>query len=395
MPRIAEQESMSESKLLAVLTTSHFTQHLYIGVAVLYPIVMKAIGITYTELGIAVGVASIATGFLQLGFIMFARYVPRRVLLGLGNALLSAGAATTGLARSFYHLVAANFVGAIGTAAQHPIGVSIISDKFSRKSIGGALGFHYGLAYIGNIVSPLVLTTIAITLGWRPALYLIALPPALTSLMLILFLRRESSAGKTTRQSSLRGDIGAALKEKEAMIVIASQGLLAGGTGQGPVVTYTPLFLANGLHLDSFQTGVLFSVMMVGGVLGPVLMGMFSSRIGYLKTTIINASIASASTYIMTLFSDANFALALNLFIMGISGFAVFSLLQAHLSLIPNYWLRDMVLGLFFMVAFGFSSVWSIAIGSLIDLYHSFVPAYILMSILSLFATALLFKVKR
>ena len=51
--------SKSARNVLLVSTFSHFTQHLYVGIAILYPRIMEALNISYTELGLAVGLSSI------------------------------------------------------------------------------------------------------------------------------------------------------------------------------------------------------------------------------------------------------------------------------------------------------------------------------------------------
>jgi len=385
--------SRSARSVLVVSTLSHFTQHLYVGIAILYPQIMEALNISYTELGLAVGLASVLTGSLQLFFGLFARYAPRRILLGLGNVFLSIGAAGIGLARNLYNLILANVLGAVGSSAQHPVGVSIISDKYRKEAMGSALGFHYGIAYIGNIVSPLILTAIASLQSWRTALYFIAVPPALTSLMLLFYLRKEPSAGKIMEQSSLRTDVAAAFKRKEVMIVIGANALLAAGTGQGALVAYTPSFLEKGIRMDHVQASFLFSVMMLGGVIGTVLIGKYSNRIGYLESALLSTWTASAMIFTLTFFSGPNTMLILNLFILGLSNFAILSLFQAYLSSISTSSERTVILGLFFTITFGAAAVWSIVIGRIIDLYY-FVPAYVFMSALTLFASLLLLYVK-
>ena len=75
----------SKKTVLSVVTFSHFAQHFLVGLSILYPEIMVDLQLNYTQLGIATGVGSTISGFLQMAWSIFARYAPRRVLLGFGN----------------------------------------------------------------------------------------------------------------------------------------------------------------------------------------------------------------------------------------------------------------------------------------------------------------------
>jgi MFS family permease len=353
------------------------------GMSVLYPSIMTSLQLSYHELGLAVSVGSILAGVLQLMMSILSRYAARRVILGLGNLLYSAAEFGTGLARNFVELFSASLLGGVGQAVQHPIGVSIISDKYRQSHVGGALGLFYGVAYIGNIVGPIILASLATAFGWRSSLYIFALVPALIGVYLIIHLRGEWSAGRTFKQVVLRRGLSSSIHVKGAVAVITSQSLLAGGTGMGALVIYTPLFLANQVHLSTLDVGSFFSVMMLGGVAGPLLVGKYSDRIGHLESAVICTLAASCLVYLLPLHTISSPLMVLHLFILGFSGFPATSLLQAHLSTITEPSQRDILLGLFFTIGYGLSSVWSAVMGFVIEMYGSFRPAYEFMAILA------------
>jgi FSR family fosmidomycin resistance protein-like MFS transporter len=379
-----QDRTKSTGRVLAVATMSHMTQHLYMGVSVLYPSIMTSLQLNYYELGLAVSVGAILAGILQLMMSILSRYAPRRVILGFGNLLFSAAEFGTGLSRNFIQLFSANLFGGVGQAVQHPIGVSIVSDKYRQGSVGGALGLFYGVAYVGNIVGPLVLAALATAFGWRSSLYLFAIVPALIGVYLMVHLRGEWSAGKTVGQVSLRRDVLSVIHVKGAVAVIASQSLLAGGTGMGALVIYTPLFLANQIHLPTINVGTFFSVMMLGGVIGPLLIGRYSDKTGHLEAAIVCTLAASLLGYMLPLHTVSSPSMVAHLFLLGISGFPATSLLQAHLSKVARPSQRDILLGLFFTIGYGFSSVWTAVMGFVIEMYGSFKAGYELMAILAL-----------
>jgi FSR family fosmidomycin resistance protein-like MFS transporter len=381
MPR-----SRSSRGILAILTTSHLAQHLYVGISILYPNIMADLSISYTELGIITGSSSAISGFLQIVYSIAARYYPRRILLGLGNILYSASIFGIGLARGFYMFLASNVLGGVGTSSQHPVGVSMLSDGFKDR-IAKALGIFYGLGYVGNIVSPLFLTAIALVWGWRSALFALAIFPAVIGLILILYFRGEMVGNKSVsgdKNASLTKDVWSCLRNKSALIIIIAQAFGTGGTGQGVIATYIPLFLRNSLGLDSLTSSVIYSITMVGGIVGTVFLGRYANRIGSLKTAVICTALTAALVFLLTSYISFGTVLVPHLFAMAVVTFPIFSLMQTYLVSMSAQTEKDILTGLFLTVGFGVGSVWSIITGYLIDTYKSFAPAWLFMFALSM-----------
>ena len=373
-------------KTLAVLAASHFSQHLWVGVAVLNPYIKADLGLSYAEIGIATGISNIVSGFLQIAYSIMSRYIPRRFLLAFGNSLYSLASIMISFATRFYHLALANLLGGIGSAAQHPVSVSMLADRFKKENLSGALGIFYGLGYLGNIFGPLILTSITIQFGWRISLLVLSILPLAIAMGVILFLKgvdRPTLKEEGRSGSNLLADMKSALKNRSAGLVIAAQAFLSGGTGQGAIVTYTPLFLQNGLRLGGVMTGILYSITMAGGVLGTLAIGRFADRIGPLKAAIVSTAIASLGLFVLGFQESLGWVLILDLLIVGLFAFPTSNLLQSHISSISKPAERDLLIGLFFTVGFGVSSVWATLIGFTIDLFGSFRPAWTLMAALS------------
>jgi len=382
----------SATAVLAMLTISHLAQHLYVGVSVLYPNIKAELALTYTEMGIVAGIASVFSGSLQIFFSIAARSFPRRILLGIGNILYSVSTLGIGLARNFHALVVSNIFGGIGSASQHPLGVSMLSDKFS-DSVAKALGIFYGLGYVGNIAGPLFLTGVAWFWGWRNALFALTVLPASIGLALILYLRGESVGDKSIvekKGTSLTRDLMGSLRNKSVLATLVAQSLVIGGTGQGAIVTYTPLFLKNGLGLGPFETSLIYSIAMGGGIVGTVVMGKYADRLGHLKGAILCTGLSTVSVFFLTHYNSYETILIPHLFITGLLSFPIFSLMQAHIVSTSKPSEKDILMGLFLTLGFGSSSIWSALLGFLIDAYNSFTPVWTLMSALS--ASALIFQ---
>ena len=376
-------QGVSSGKVLAVLSLSHFSQHVYEGRSVLYTYIMNSLGLSYTQIGVAAGVASTLTGLLQMVFSLAGRITPRRLILGLGNILMSLSSFGIGVSNSFLDFVSSQAAGGLGIAPEHPVSVSIISERFKNKEISTPIGIFYGLGYIGNIIGPVVLTAIALAYEWRSALFVLTVIPFATGILLIAYLRKDRFSGKAEAAKvgySLWADAKSALRIKGAVALIAAYAFLAGGTSQTVIGTFLPLFLRNGLHLDQLQSSFIYSLAMLGGVVGTILFGKYANNLGYLKMTMVCAGIASFSIFLLSHPAVSNFVLTLNLVLLGFATFPLTSLMQSSLSSFSDIRQRDILLGLYLTVGFGFSSLWSAFLGLLIDLYGMFAPAWYLMS---------------
>jgi len=387
--------------VLAALTFSHLSQHFYVGVPILYQNIRTDLGLSYSEIGVMSGVSSLLGGFLQMVYSVLGRRFPRRVLLGLANLGISLGVFLMGSADRFLGLLAGNVSAGAGQAGMHPLSTSIIAEKFGRKGVAGALSTFYGLGYIGNIVSPVMLSTVAVLTGsWRLPLFLLAVVPLITGLNVLFYLRGEPASERTLSRASgggLLGDLKASIRNRGAMFVVAAQSFIAGGTGMGVLITWVPQFLrdsAKGLGLGVVEVGIIGSISTVGGVVGTIVVGHLADRFGHLRTAMACTCSAIVMVYLLTLYSSFILILVPHLFIVGVTTYSITSLLQAHLATITTPSQRDVTLGLYFTFGFGISSLWSTIMGRLIDLY-SFNAVWTLMSSLGLVALFMLYNAHR
>jgi len=389
------ERTRSPSGVLAVTTVSHMMQHIFVGTSILFPFIMSELNLNYTEFGGVIAVSSLIGGMFQIFFSVASRRIARHILLGLGNVLLSIGTFLTGAAQNFIHFLCFRTVANVGVAPQHPMGTAIVSEKFDKKSVGKALGIHYGAAYLGNIIGPLSVTFLVATLGWRKTLFVFSIPTLIVGLAVIWYLSGDSSitqANSAWESSSLKSDVAALLRTPTVIPIILTQALLSGGIDLGIITTYTPLFLADGLNFDvhSYAYGLTYTVGLLGGVFGPILLGKYADKVGPLKVAVFSSLLALVLVYLLSIYDSASPFLALHLFLLGLASFALPTLLQSHLVNITRRYNRDLVVGVFFTVGFGFSSLWSGIIGHMIDVYSSFKPAFLLMGTLGIAAFLIL-----
>jgi MFS family permease len=127
------------------------------------------IGILQSAFMVVHSVASIPLGVL-------ADRMLRTRLIAFGVGLWSIATAIAGFAQNFWQLFVARASVGIGEAAYAPAASALISEKFSDKARGRAMGvFQAGMVFGGG-VGLVAGAAVASAWGWRSAFFLVGLP---------------------------------------------------------------------------------------------------------------------------------------------------------------------------------------------------------------------------
>lgn len=372
-----------------------------------FPILHDQYGFSYTQIGLIGTAANIAGGVLQVAFGYLTRYVARKTLIGLGNLTAALGVLLTGTATTFAPFLAWSVVRSLGSAPQHPVGNSLLADTFGRARRGAAIAAHVAAGNIGTLAVPLVGVALIARLGWQPTMMLFALPGILAGTSVLLFAREpatpaaseapsESAAPANKPTPTWRARLVGALaplRHRGVLLVIAASVLAAGGRGLGIVTKYVPLYLQGPVRLPPTTVSVLYTVLLLGSVVGPLAAGRLSDRLGrraMLYVSYIAAAIFTALLVAVTSGAAPSVALiVVELALMGLFIYAEAPLLQAYLIDQAPDGERDAALGWYFTIAYSLGSVWDAILGVLID-RAGFVAAFALMAASYLAAMAVL-----
>ncbi len=355
--------------LLIIISAAHAVNHAYSTLMpLIYPLVVDEFHLTYSQIGLMVGVASAASGLLQLSYSYLSRFIPRRVLIGGGQVVMAISAAATGLASNFNVFFLGNLTARIGGSPQHPVGNSILSDHFETKRRGFALSAHVSGGNIGTVAVPLIGTLLIASFSWRATLFVFAAIAAFIGLMLV-FLTDETNGQNGNAAIRSRGslrDIKAILSDRNVFFIFLASTVAAGGRGLGVLVTFVPLYLHDALKLNATYAGILFTLLLVGSVAGPLFFGRISDRRGRRVILLGIYAVSTVFTIVFTLVG-ATWLLPIVLLLMGVVIYAESPLLQTYLADSAQHLDRDLAFGLYFAVAFGVGALWASILGYVID----------------------------
>ena len=162
----------TDARVIGLVGAAHFVSHIYIMVLPpLFPFVRADFGVTYTELGVAIALFNILTGFLQTpaGFLVD-RLSARAVLIG-GLLLGAASVAGAALVSSFYLFAVMFAICGIANATYHPADYALLSGRVSPPRMSQAYSIHIFAGFAGTAAAPATLLLLAESLGWRGAFF--------------------------------------------------------------------------------------------------------------------------------------------------------------------------------------------------------------------------------
>jgi MFS family permease len=187
--------------------------------------------------------------------------------------------------------------------------------------------------------------------------------------VLIWLLVGESGADRAAarERGSLRSAFGAVFRDRDLVLVFLSAAMGGGARGLGVLNVFVPLYLTFVLQLDTTTVALMYTVLVVASVPGPIVAGWLSDKIGR-KPLIIGAYIGgAASLALFVLAGDNQPLLWAAITLLSIFNFVESPQLQALLSDLTPPALRDAAFSAYFTLAFGVGSLWLAVYGIIID----------------------------
>ncbi|WP_350313029.1 MFS transporter [Dickeya fangzhongdai] len=148
--------------LLTQVSAAHWVSHFHMMVLpALMPLISAQRGISYVEIGVALGVFNVVSAIVQtpIGFAVD-RIGPRRTLIA-GLTLGSLCFLSLGLFTSYSWMLAAMALAGLANAVYHPADYALLSRGIVENRMGRAFSVHTFSGFLGTAVAPAVLLAVA------------------------------------------------------------------------------------------------------------------------------------------------------------------------------------------------------------------------------------------
>lgn len=218
-------------------------------------------------------------------FGMMADRYGRRLPLMIDLVFYSIVEVATGLAPNFTVFLILRALFGIGMGGEWGVGASLAMEKVPARWRGVLSGLLQQGYALGNILAALCFFFLFDKWGWRPLFFLGGLPA-----LLALFVRmgvKESEVWEKSKSESWSG-IGKSLQSHWklfAYLVLLMAGMNFSSHGTQDMY---PTFLQRFWHLGTQQRALISGISMVGAIIGGVLVGLLSDRIGRRRAMVIS-----------------------------------------------------------------------------------------------------------
>lgn len=273
--------SGQKGRIFWTLAAAHLINDSYVFfLPTLLPLLIPSLGISLTAAGLAVGLYQVTSSVTQPVLGHLADRYPLRWMAWLGLTATAIGAAGIGVAPSYWVLVLALVVGALGTSAFHPVATATISDIDGARR-GQLMSIYITAGNLGLAVGPAALWLGLPSLG--PAISVpLALPCLLIALAVFLVVPARPVA---RRRSDSFGTILA--RHRGVLAVLLSIATLRSWANVG-LGTFLPLLLVErGQSVEDGATAL--AVLLFFGGVGGLVAGFLADRFG--RDTVIVASL--------------------------------------------------------------------------------------------------------
>ncbi|MBA2253643.1 MAG: MFS transporter [Chloroflexi bacterium] len=368
LPRHGLEVAVRPMRTLWLLSAAHAVNHAQAALLPLvYLVVIDELRVGVGEIAYLAAFGSFLAGAVQLSYAAATRYVSRRNLLAIGGLVFGGGMALQATATSFVSFAAANIASRIGGSPQHPVGNALLAEQFPERRRAFAISAHIAGGNLGTIAIPLVGAWLIAGIGWRWTVVLFGVPAILIALAMLVLVRESGADRAAARaEGSLRSAFASVLRDRDLRWVYLSSVLGAGGRGLGVLNLFVPLYLARVLGLDGGTVALMYTVLLIGSVPGPLIAGWLSDRVGH-KRMIVTVYLAGAGALVSFVLAGSDPPLLwLGIVLLSAFTFVESPQLQALLADIARPGLRDVSFATYFTLAFGVGSLWTAVYGAVI-----------------------------
>lgn len=175
----------SDFAVISLVGFVHAVSHFFhLVIPLLFPWLMPAFDMSYTEAGALMTVFFVLSGIGQAGAGLVVDRIGSRPVLFGGVALLGISGVLLGLAQNYAMLMVAAAVAGAGNSVFHPADFTLLNRRVSKPRLGHAFSVHGLSGNLGWAATPVLMTAVASTIDWRAAAFSAAAVAAISGVAL-------------------------------------------------------------------------------------------------------------------------------------------------------------------------------------------------------------------
>jgi len=309
----------------------------------LAPYIVRELGLTNTQVGLLSSVLALswAVSAYVIGRWSDAAGVRKPFLVAI-LFVFSGCSILSGLANSFYMLLAARLIMGIAEGPMLPICLAIMMAESSpsRRGLNTGIVQSVFASLLGASVAPIVLVHLAEWFNWRIAFFLAGIPGILCAIAIMRFVREPEIAPVSDTQAAgaaTRGWLSVILRERNIKLCCGIACLMVSWLMLHQ--TFMLLFFTEIRHFSEEQGSWIMSVLGICAAIVGFAGAAVSDRIGR-KPVVVGLCLISLSTPLAALYFQGPIPVLVSLMFVGWLGTGAFALIMGVIpgeTLPPRY----------------------------------------------------------
>jgi len=288
----------TDFEVISLVGFAHGTSHFFhLMLPSLFPWLMRDFALNFTQAGSLTAAFFVASGIGQaLAGFAVDRFGAQRVLW-TGISMFSLAAVVLGLASGYAMLLTAAVMAGIGNCVFHPADFTVLNRNVSPPRLGHAFSAHAISGNLGWAAGPVFMTSIAASIGWRPAAFA-AGSVALVALALLVVRRSAFASAAASREpeaaNHVRQDTAAFAFLGSGAVWTCFLFFLVSIMAFGALQNFGPTVVQHVYSLSLPAAASALTLYLLGGAAGIVLGGFVAARSGAHDRVIAAALVAAA-----------------------------------------------------------------------------------------------------
>ncbi len=253
---------------------------------VLLPVLAQSFGLTYTQIGLVRSAYRAALSLFQIPAGLLAERWGERGLLAIGTAFAGLAFLGVGFSASFTGLLMFLFLAGFGSAFQHPLSSSLVSNAYEAGGRRGALGTYNFAGDLGKFSFTWVVSlTIAIGFSWQIpviAMGVLGVASAVVIFYALASLAIGGRAAAAKEKDRPQETIGWGIKDRRGFIALCALGIFESITRYGFLTFIAFLMIEKGASHE--LATMVVPIVFFGGMAGKLACGFLADRIGVIRT---------------------------------------------------------------------------------------------------------------
>ena len=253
---------------------------------VLLPLLAQTFGLSLAQVGMIRAAHRTAMAAFQIPAGLIAERFGERNLLAAGTAIAGAAFVALGYVSGFWMILTALFFAGIGSAVQHPLCSTIISNAFPESGRRAALGTYNLFGDVGKFAFGGLLSLLLMTgYSWQGPVVVYGFTGMLVAAAIFFWITGTAAAIAAKPAAVTPGRGGWGIRHRRGFIALCLIEIVDSSTRVGFLTLIAFLMIEKGLPTGWAALSV--PLILVGGMAGKLACGLLAERLGIIRTIII------------------------------------------------------------------------------------------------------------